>query len=628
MKAVSVFSKIALFTLLLPGMFRLEAQESTYRPVPVSISHTLDTVAGKVYFVHTVQRGHTLYSICRAYQTTAEALLKDSPESQVQADEFVYIPFNPALWNSKAQAERFTGKRPLCVLALLPPADVNGNDAGYTAATRTADTIADVPTTTAIPDNEPEITDKEDKAQARRSRREAREAAKAEAHADRLDDEESNLEANEEQIQINDSLYHLELQEKPHKDTLRISLLLPLYSNTPQDPKAYVYLPFFEGASVAWQQMLDPEFFIPAPTDTATVLLDSLLTDSISTPIVQPVPPIQPDILPDTSCKDTTRRPVLQLKLFDLTQSVESIDETIADEYFLQSDAVIATAFVDHFNRLDSVSQQAGLPLIHPVSERDSMGVGNPYLIRLAASYTTQLSQLAEFVQRKYPKARILIISDSSQSEVDKADRLSELIYQSERLYFNTTTAGLLEELAEESKRPVVILPFYRKEISAVKTVLPLRQNKGNFTIIAPAVWLDYSTIDLDYFIQNHLTVYNTFYGIHQNPDFLDFSKKYYFLYRGLPNTLAYQGYCVMRWLIDMLQTFNADFMRHIESEEATQNAQPFYRLEQRSVGGFENRNIQFIKIEPDGIERLEFTPFTRPADSKSKTDEENEGDL
>lgn len=603
MKTAAFFSKIALFTLLLPIAFRLGAQESTYQPVPVEISHTLDTVAGKVYFVHTVQRGHTLYSICRTYQTTVEALLKDSPESQVQADEFIYIPFNPTLWPNHTKPERFAGKRPWVVLALQPQTEGN----------KTPD------------ETQPVLTDKSgnaEKAQQKREQREERAAAKAEEIADIRNEEAEPSEADEAQMILNDSIVQpLELRGKAPKDTLRISLLLPLYSNMPQDPKAYVYLPFFEGASVAWQEMLDPDFFTPAP-DTTLSFADSLAINSI--PVPESVKPaIESLAVIDTLGEPTQKTPFLRLKLFDLTQSVESIDEIMADEYFLHSDAIIATAFVDHFLRLDSVSRQAEIPLIHPVSERDSLCAGNPYLIQLAASYATQLNQLAEFVQRKFAKARILIISDSSQSEIDKANYLSNLIYNSERFYLNTATAEMLETLTDENKHPIVILPFYRKEISAVKTVLPLRQNKGNITIIAPAVWLDYSTIDLDYFIQNHLTVYNTFYGIHQNPDFMDFSKKYYLLYHGLPNTLAYQGYCVTRWLINMLQAFNADFMRQIDTDNANRKSLSFYRLEKREIGGFENRNIQFIKVEEDGIERIVFKPFKRPKFTITKEEDE-----
>lgn len=609
MKTASFFSKIALFTLLVFLAPRLGAQESAYRPVPVKISHTIDTVAGKVYFVHTVQRGHTLYSICRAYQTTAETLLKDSPESQVQADEFIYIPFNPSLWENQTQPEPFTGKRPFVVLALLPQTDEKPSFRQEQSEPAVIQT------------DEPEPLSK---ATSRRERREERAAAKAEERADLQNEENETSQADEAQMLLNDSIAPaLELREKDVKDTLRISLLLPLYSHTPQDPKAYVYLPFFEGASVAWQEMLDPEFFTPA-TDT-TLSVDSLAIDSI------PMPKTDLTLIEtpaDSLTEPAAKLPFLQLKLFDLTSSVESIDEIMADEYFLQSDAVIATAFVEHFERLDSVSRIAGIPLIHPVSERDSLCVGNPYLIQLAASYATQLNQLAEFVQRKYAKARILIISDSTQSEIDKADRINGLIYKSERFYFNDATAEMLEALTENSKHPVVILPFYRKEISAVKTVLPLRQNKGNITIIAPAVWLDYGTIDLDYFIQNHLTVYNTFYGIHQNPDFMDFSKKHYFLYRGLPNALAYQGYCVMRWLIDMLHTFNADFMRHIDTESAHLQSHPFYRLEPKETGGFENRNIPFIRIEQDGMERVTFKPFAKPRATVIKESSELEEGL
>ena len=567
MKIQHFLYSICLFSLLFLAGTRLEAQEAPtpFQASPVVPANVVDTILGKAYRVHTVQKGHTLYSICRAYQTSADSILKDSPDNQVQIDEFIYIPLRLLPGEDPKDFVRFTGKRPWAVVFLqkdeivqvvVPPAEEK--PAVNTEATE--NTVSEADTVAASPIAMADSTT----SKKRRNRKE-----------DRIAEPDTLLAAADTlEILLPDSVFATPYpQEKAYKDSLRVSLLLPLYSNTPQDKKAYIYLPFFEGASVAWQEFIDPLFFTPPVPDTVFDLeQDSLIV----------LPPAEP--APDTA------KPYIQLKVYDLTQSANSLEEIINDSIFRLSDAVLATAFIDQFEILDSLSKEWQMPIIHPLSERDSMGMGNPYFIQLAASYRTQIDHIADFIKQHHAHAHILILCDSSVAETRKAEYLQSLLPQSEIFYFNTATVEMLEALGENNKKTVIV-PFYRQEITAVKTMLPLRQTKGNITIIAPNVWLDYASIDLDYYLQNNLTVYHTFCNDVQTTDLLAFSRKYYFLYHALPNPLAYQGYTTMGWLLEQLSTHNADFMRHLDEQ-----------LYEREMGGFENKELHFVRVTENGL--------------------------
>lgn len=557
---------------------RLVAQDTPTTPFqtsPVEISRVVDTILGKAYRVHTVQKGHTLYSICRAYQTSADSILKDSPDNQVQIDELIYIPFRFQPDEKPQDLTRFTGKRPWAVVFLQK----------------------DEHTETLIFADNPE---KEEKIKNRRERKK-----NEEQEMETATDTVSTSSVDTLFVEIPDSVFVTpHPQPKENKEELHISLLLPLYSSTPQDKKAYIYLPFFEGATIAWQEFTDPLFFNPPVPDTLVVRDSTLFPDSVVV-----YKKLMPAILPPPD----TGKANIRLKVYDLTQSADALDKIVNDAYFRTSDAVIATAFVDQFQQLDSLSKEWEMPLIHPLSERDMMSLGNPYFVQLAASYSTQISHIADFVKKHHPRAHILIVSDSTENEARKAEYLLSLLTDSSQnpqevqwLYFNPETVSLLEELSKGTQKTVII-PFYRKEITAVKTVLPLRQSKGNITIIAPNVWLDYATIDLDYFIQNNLTVYHTFCNAVQNTDFMEFSKHYYLLYHGLPNLLAYQGYKAMLWLTNMLNVYNADFVRHLEETIHTEDMEDsnIYMFRERNAGGFENTDVHFVKVTDSKLEHI-----------------------
>jgi LysM repeat protein/ABC-type branched-subunit amino acid transport system substrate-binding protein len=51
-----------------------------FQPAEVVRSQERTLINGKVYYIHTVQKGQTLYSICKAYDVTQEDVIKENPE--------------------------------------------------------------------------------------------------------------------------------------------------------------------------------------------------------------------------------------------------------------------------------------------------------------------------------------------------------------------------------------------------------------------------------------------------------------------------------------------------------------------------------------------------------------------
>lgn len=552
-----VASAAVFFSVISVSMW-LPAQNSTgFQASPVYISRYVDTLAGEVYFVHQVQPGHTMYSISRAYQTTAEAMLKDSPDNLVQTDEYIYIPFKASLVAEGVSLLPFEGRKPWAV-ALLERQQAEREQAR-------------------IQDEEiKEESEKERKRRERQEKRDMQRSDRAEAEADHNDSEEGMALLSDSTSLLEMEYIEDTLEVKAYRDTLNIALMLPLYSSTPNDRKAYVYLPFMEGAGLAWLEHRNPGFFAEQAPATDSTQVEE---DSVAFPA-----------------------PLLRLEVYDLTESDTRLDEILQDSTFARSDAIMAAAYAVRFPRIDSFAAHHHIPVIHPVSERDSMGARNPYFVQLCASFHTQRLAIARFIKQYHPKARVLILSDSTATEQKKAQKMLELLPSAEYRLFSPELESFLSELPASDS--YVIVPFFAKEITAVKTVLPLRQSK-DVTIVAPASWLDYSTIELNYFLQNNLTVYATFLPNENDACYKDFARHYYLLHKTLPSHLAYQGYTSFAWLLDGLSRHNADFLRHLGDGD-TDDAPRFFNPHARQdLPGFENTDLLFLRLTETGLERV-----------------------
>ena len=84
---------LSLIVLLLAAT-RFFAAAQSYEAPEVTISSEKANIAGKIYYVHKVEPKQTIYSICKAYGTTQEALLEANPslEDGLKSGSTILIP--------------------------------------------------------------------------------------------------------------------------------------------------------------------------------------------------------------------------------------------------------------------------------------------------------------------------------------------------------------------------------------------------------------------------------------------------------------------------------------------------------------------------------------------------------
>jgi LysM repeat protein/ABC-type branched-subunit amino acid transport system substrate-binding protein len=74
-------SKVIGFLILVQSVILTTLPASAqFQPAEVVRSQERTLIKGKVYYIHTIQKGQTLYSICKAYGVTQEEVIRENPE--------------------------------------------------------------------------------------------------------------------------------------------------------------------------------------------------------------------------------------------------------------------------------------------------------------------------------------------------------------------------------------------------------------------------------------------------------------------------------------------------------------------------------------------------------------------
>jgi len=94
-----------IYVLLAVMLSGVEASFSQNQPIPIKKSDKIEMVDGKKFYIHSVEKGQTLYSISKTYGTTVDIVLANNPDAidGLKPNDILKIPFIASAENVKKE---------------------------------------------------------------------------------------------------------------------------------------------------------------------------------------------------------------------------------------------------------------------------------------------------------------------------------------------------------------------------------------------------------------------------------------------------------------------------------------------------------------------------------------------
>lgn len=573
----------------------IEGGKPAYVSSPVAVSNRIDTLDGRAYRVHVVQSGHTLYSIARAYQVKREDILKKSGGDTIRLGEALYIPLSETV-------------KPDVATTTSAAANNRATSVAATASTSTtADTSAAKPMqasplstpTTDLSAEEPAapLTRAERRAE-RRALRDSLLLAKVAEQAGLLTDSLFAADTlpplyfmwGRDTIDLNqvttDSLWQTWFNKKDSTQSLTVALLLPLQLNDTANPpvRSFAYLPFLEG-------------FLTAQSEAA------------GEAVTQAALIAQAEYAALSSVRPQT--PSVRYIIKDVTDKPESVNKALKDPAVAKADLFLAAVYTKVFDTILRFAQARQIPVVHPLTEQDSMAVNHPFYVQRTPSYESQASEINRFVKREFmPKRYRYVIFDDSSTFFRKraaqlsAQLLSDSTLSCEVYQYSLSPARMSVVFGKvfdtlfsvKSAKPTVFIGCTDKEIALLNTFIALKKCKKQTEkiFIGPASWMNFTKIEPEYFKNIRLLCYQPLYWDKTSEASLRFERHYYQHFDVVPNDMAYKGYTCHQWLTDMLQN------RSVATNSFERN-----HWQIRSIFGWENTRLYWLELKGEAFQMV-----------------------
>jgi LysM repeat protein len=556
------------------------------------------TINGKQYYLYTIEKGNTLYSISKQFNTPLDIIMQENPQLQnnpINKGDKIKIPVKYSEENINYQNGNFINhkvKQGETVYAIAREYNISANDIlannPEVGNELKPDQILKIPVSkikkqpTEIIPNKNQKSHLVIKGETLYSLSKLYNVA-ADSILKANDGLPNGLKEGEtiviptaynrtQSVQMGTATLKSELINSELKSTYNVAVILPffIYQNT-------------ELEQAQSGKPLDEQYVFPRSKIAFEFYQGVLLAlDSIEKKI---------------------GKEKFKLHIYDSGRDTNNIADLLIKPEMKKMDLIIGPFYYSAFVKTAEFAKQYQIPIVSPVAINNKVLLGNPYVIKTQPSKTIQTTRFAEYVADSFRYDNVIIIQPADQESSSTATLFNTAYknYLAQKHDSNTVsfpkviswgTGGIatLNSSLSKEKRNFIFVPT-ASQIFATELVNSLSGLHESYMVSIGGMenWLKYENIDIAYFNRFNLHVIKGGFVDNENRATQNFQKEYVKKFSTYPGNYAISGFETILYFLENLNKNGKSFFQ--------QNMEPSYNniyvnfrfLKTGPESGFEN---------------------------------------
>jgi LysM repeat protein len=296
------------------------------------------------------------------------------------------------------------------------------------------------------------------------------------------------------------------------------------------------------------------------------------------------------------------------LQLFD-TQDRDSaqVDKLLKQLSLTDIDLLIGPMFNATFKVVSEKAKEKNIPIVSPVTQQNKILFNNPYTSKTTPSNTTLLETLAEFVADSFRMQNIVIINSGKPKEQSYVKTFKThyneylaLTYNNTKDTVNEVKGGLAGAKAAYNpikKNYFIILSEDEVFLTDILTQLnSFIDRKKELNVIGMKKWVSIDYLDPEYLNKFHFTFAAANYVDYTKPEIALAAKTYRDKYFVDPSDFYFQGIDIGLYYLDALRQYGPDFYKTLDKNRKKGMIMDFNFFRPSETTGFDNKSIQVIR--------------------------------
>lgn len=567
----------------------------------VTKSNDIVVIRGKSYYLHTVQPGQTLYSICKAYGANIDEVksLNDKKDNALSLYEVLKVPYTDPFvqqddkfyYHKVLKGETFYS---IARLYKIKPKRLLKFNEGY-AQNQPLAVGAVVKLPLAEIDlsvlGEEEIEASVGKKQEIRPERPVRnESVKKVEEASVTDILQDAL------MQKNEKT-----EQEPEKETTTVigatdKMEIPDYISEvvmPVDPfvKVALLLPF---------SAKDYPVFVDTLVEKMPVQISARSEQFISF--------YEGVLLAVDSLKNQGYK--VNLKVFDTERSAEKMYTMVDEIDRLHPDLIIGPVYGSVYKALMDDLTNKNIPVIYPLSSRSEEFGVYPDFIQVNPSMKALTVAMSDWLREEAEEANLVCLNltgnEVSHSDLEDIRLFKEYMHRigSMNFYDWNTSAVPLDGLRLQllpDRENIIILPTTKEaEVSKILPVLSALTDGYRITVVGFPEWQTFTSVDHETYFKLNTKIFTYSYVDNTTEPAKRFALKYRKYFYTEPNNLAYKAFDMSLYFIELAAKYRDRTLDALEFYPRNGDFSRFYFQKMEGQAGKENQGFYIVNFGSD----------------------------
>ena len=567
----------------------------------VTKSNDIVVIRGKSYYLHTVQPGQTLYSICKAYGANIDEVksLNDKKDNALSLYEVLKVPYTDPFvqqddkfyYHKVLKGETFYS---IARLYKIKPKRLLKFNEGY-AQNQPLAVGAVVKLPLAEIDlsvlGEEEIEASVGKKQEIRPVRPVRnESVKKVEEASVTDILQDAL------MQKNEKT-----EQEPEKETTTVigatdKMEIPDYISEvvmPVDPfvKVALLLPF---------SAKDYPVFVDTLVEKMPVQISARYEQFISF--------YEGVLLAVDSLKNQGYK--VNLKVFDTERSAEKMYTMVDEIDRFHPDLIIGPVYGSVYKALMDDLTNKNIPVIYPLSSRSEEFGVYPDFIQVNPSMKALTVAMSDWLREEAEEANLVCLNltgnEVSHSDLEDIRLFKEYMHRigSMNFYDWNTSAVPLDGLRLQllpDRENIIILPTTKEaEVSKILPVLSALTDGYRITVVGFPEWQAFTSVDHETYFKLNTKIFTYSYVDNTTEPAKRFALKYRKYFYTEPNNLAYKAFDMSLYFIELAAKYRDRTLDALEFYPRNGDFSRFYFQKMEGQAGKENQGFYIVNFGSD----------------------------
>ena len=567
----------------------------------VTKSNDIVVIRGKSYYLHTVQPGQTLYSICKAYGANIDEVksLNDKKDNALSLYEVLKVPYTDPFvqqddkfyYHKVLKGETFYS---IARLYKIKPKRLLKFNEGY-AQNQPLAVGAVVKLPLAEIDlsvlGEEEIEASVGKKQEIRPERPVRnESVKKVEEASVTDILQNAL------MQKNEKT-----EQEPEKETTTVigatdKMEIPDYISEvvmPVDPfvKVALLLPF---------SAKDYPVFVDTLVEKMPVQISARSEQFISF--------YEGVLLAVDSLKNQGYK--VNLKVFDTERSAEKMYTMVDEIDRFHPDLIIGPVYGSVYKALMDDLTNKNIPVIYPLSSRSEEFGVYPDFIQVNPSMKALTVAMSDWLREEAEEANLVCLNltgnEVSHSDLEDIRLFKEYMHRigSMNFYDWNTSAVPLDGLRLQllpDRENIIILPTTKEaEVSKILPVLSALTDGYRITVVGFPEWQAFTSVDHETYFKLNTKIFTYSYVDNTTEPAKRFALKYRKYFYTEPNNLAYKAFDMSLYFIELAAKYRDRTLDALEFYPRNGDFSRFYFQKMEGQAGKENQGFYIVNFVSD----------------------------